>query len=246
MELRMRSHLLLAGLAVILVSTQVLLAAEPPLLTCQFYARGQASTPASVADFAKKFDDSLSRACINPRGRVLFYDSVDDVVHAPNGVCFYDRFERLAAGRPASDETRTFMSYSPNAACPAQSAREYVMVEGVSPGVFLSILGFLKGISEGAAEFDRAVSISIEQEASVRPSLNGFRTRLLDLNGRPILYAATVGRLVGHEDTLAHVLTFEDPRDPAASHSVAIDLTPDGWKIMDYEMFRITSFTVPR
>jgi hypothetical protein len=242
----MRIHSLLAGLAVILAPAHVALSAEPPLLTCQFYARGQASTPASVTDLAKKFDDSLSRACINRRGRVFSYQSVADVVRAPNGVCFYDRFERVAAGQPANDETYTFMTYAPNATCPAQSAREYIMVEGVSPGVFLSILGFLNAISDGPADFDRAVSISIEREASLRPWLGEFRSRLLDSNGRPILHAVTVGRLVGNEDTLAYSLTFSDPRDSAASHSIAIDLTPDGWKIIDYELFRLTSSPVPR
>jgi len=177
---------------------------------CKFYSAERERAPADVAELLRKAPGTFIRKC-TPKleHNQARYDVFSPTWGGPSGVCYtrsqqlyrirgaqahlrwsYQPFIGASRARPISIVPQLYMA-RPNTKCPSAISDEYVPVEGVSEGMFLSLVTAWEKMSNDAKLFDNAFA-KLGNSTKSSPTFAQFRRSVLGLNGRRLLSIASI------------------------------------------------------
>jgi hypothetical protein len=242
-------HTNLAAAALIALSTLVVCAsghaparAAAANPTCRMFF-SDANPPASVRTMLAQKGHSAAEVCLDARGNVTRYSPVTNVVHGGTGVCWYSVIIFPPGADPSVRpvfvfSTQTFMT-APLQVCPRQDDPRFYRADGVSERVFLALLELATSLSSSDDGFSAAFAtprtqMSFDQQREVSEMRGDI------LFGDPSTRTRYTLRSVGLRgptalpEKLVYVLNFVLEPDPRNSWQLEVDLTPAGFKIIDW------------
>ena len=171
--MRALSYLLLlgiAGSAALLLSPPA--AAQTERTACKIYFVDDRLTPPAVKALLEMHSDAAATVC-SPDTENISYAAISAVWKGPRGACIFQQgpVSYLKLNEQAGPYT-TFMALA-RAGCPKQDDRSYKSAEGVSEGVFVTLMNFVERISASRANFDAELALS-QRDQSVEEARAGI------------------------------------------------------------------------
>jgi hypothetical protein len=195
---------------------------------CHYRFRDRQNTPQVDQTFNQHPADSVAYICLDNSGKVTRYDTASLVRTRGTGTCSFVRTPLL----PKQNPTLLFMSVAAGS-CPEDRER-YVYVDGVSEGVFHSIMNFVESLRSGAI-FDAALRTAQVADDLERGQLESIKALIVRSSGDDLQIASVelrtaifVGDLSGY--SVAFLRKGSPPQSP--QWILDIDLTNEGFKVL--------------
>lgn len=202
--------------------------ANAQVAECHYRFRDHQNPVQVDLTFKQHLTDNVAYICLDSLGNVTRYDSASLVRARGNGVCSFVRTPML----PRQNATLLFMAATARS-CPEDRER-YVYVDGVSEGVFRSIVNFVESLRSGTT-FDaalRTAQVADDLERGQIESIRALIVRSSSDNLRIVSVELRSAIFVG--DLSGYSIAFVDRRHAPQSPEwiLDIDLTNEGFKVL--------------